>query len=118
MGALLGFAVVAVAAWLGWLWLSRARRVAVAGREAQRRIEDDRARPGALPTSAIEVVSAAAIEPQAERPPCPWCGGALHVDQHEVEALGGDRLRRVDARCGTCSRITTTWFRIEVVRPN
>ncbi len=86
--------------------------------EAKARIAEDRARRGALPAEAIVVTSAAAIEPQAEREPCPWCGGALHVDQHEVEEHGGERVRRVDARCGTCSRVTTSWFRVHTVLAN
>ncbi len=118
MGALLGFAVVASVGWLAWLWLPRARRVALASQQASRHIEADRARAGALPTSAIEVQSAAAIEPRAEREPCPWCGGALHVDAHEVEEHGATRLRRVDAKCGSCSKVTTTWFRLRVMLPN
>ena len=113
MQYVLGVAVVAVVGWILWIWLSRARRVAEATKDAKARVAEDRARPGALPSDAITVTSAAAIEPQAEREPCPWCGGALHVDQHEVEEHGSDRLRRVDARCGTCSRITTSWFRVD-----
>lgn len=118
MGTLLWLAVVASVAWLLWLWLSRARGVAVAGREAQRHIDSDRERPGALPSASIEVGSAATIEPIVEREPCVACGGAMHVDQHEVEDHGGGRLRRVDARCGSCSRPTTTWFRVRVSLPN
>ncbi len=118
MGIVLWFAVLASAGWLLWLWLSRARRVAVAGREAQRHIESDRDRPGALPSASIEVASAATIEPIVERAPCVGCGGAVHVDQHEVEEHGGQRLRRVDALCGSCSRKTTTWFRVRVSLPN
>jgi hypothetical protein len=118
MGPLLAAAVIGAVAWLLWLWLSRARRVAVASAEVRRGIDRDRARVGALPSGALEVASAAAIEPRAEREPCPWCGGALHVDQHEVEEHAGDRLRRVDARCGSCSRVTTTWFRIRAHQPN
>lgn len=118
MGILLWLAVVASAAWLLWLWLSRARRVAMAGREAQRHIDVERERPGALPSASIEVASAATIEPIVEREPCVACGGAMHVDEHEVEDHGGGRLRRVDARCGSCSRPTTTWFRVRVSLPN
>ncbi len=118
MGPLLTFAVLACVGWLLWLWLSRARRVALAGQEAKRRIEEDRARPGALPSAPIEVRSAAAIEPQVERQPCLRCGGAQHVREHEVEELGGVRLRRVDAECGSCSATTTTWFRLRVALPN
>ncbi len=118
MGIVLWLAVVASAAWLMWLWLSRARRVAIAGREVQRHIEHDRARPGALPSASIEVASAATIEPIVERAPCVACGGAMHVDEHEVEEHGGRRLRRVDALCGSCSRPNTTWFRVVVSLPN
>ena len=118
MSFVLGVAVVAVVGWILWIWLLRARRVSAATKEAKARVAEDRARRGALPTEAIVVTSAAAIEPQAEREPCPWCGGALHVDQHEVEEHGGDRVRRVDARCGTCSRITTSWFRVHTVLAN
>jgi len=118
MGIVLWLAVLASAGWVLWLWLSRARRVAVAGREAQRYIELDRERPGALPSASIEVGSAATIEPIVERAPCAACGGAMHVDEHEVQEHGGRRLRRVDARCGSCSRVVTTWFRVHVSLPN
>lgn len=115
---LLGLAVVGVVGWLVWFWLSRARRVAIAGAQAQQKIEADRMRAGALPSSAIVVTSAATIEPRVEREPCPYCGGAVHVDQHEVEEHGSERLRRVDGRCGSCSRITTTWFHVRTELPN
>ncbi len=118
MGIVLWLAVFASAGWVVWLWLSRARRVAVAGREAARHIEQERARPGALPSASIEVESAATIEPIVERAPCVACGGAMHVDQHEVEEHGGQRLRRVDALCGSCSHKATTWFRVRVSLPN
>lgn len=107
-----------VVGWIVWVWLHSARRIRAATADACARVAGDRERPGALPADAIDVSSAAAIEPQAEREPCPWCGGALHVDQHEVEEHGRHRLRRVDARCGTCSRTTTTWFRVDVVLLN
>ena len=118
MNLVLGLAVVAVVAWLLWTWLSRARRVAVAGREARAVIAEERERPGALPSTAIEVSSSAMIEPRVERMPCASCGGAVHVVEHEVEEHGADRLRRVDARCGSCSRVSTTWFRVRAALPN
>ncbi|MBV1860523.1 MAG: hypothetical protein KUG77_19075 [Nannocystaceae bacterium] len=118
MGLVLWLAVFASAAWVVWLWQSRARRVAVAGREARHHLALERGRPGALPSASIQVTSAATIEPIVEREPCMRCGGAMHVDQHEVEDHGGGRLRRVDARCGSCSRPTTTWFRVHVSLPN
>ncbi len=118
MDLVLGLAVFAIVGWLLWFWLSRARRVAIAGEEAKEKIEADRARVGALPSDAITVASAATIEPRVEREPCPYCGGALHVDQHEVEEHGERRLRRVDARCGSCSEVSTTWFHVRMARPN
>lgn len=114
----LGLAVVGIVGWLLWLWLSRARRVALTSQQAKAHIERERARPGALPSGAIEVSSSATIEPQVERVPCSFCGGAMHVVEHEVEEHGGDRLRRADARCGSCSQLSTTWFRVRAALPN
>lgn len=105
--------------WLIWLWLSRARRVSVAAARVRGQLAAVNNRRGAVPQHAIPVASAASIEPTAEREPCPWCDGALHVDQHETEDFEGKRLRRVDAKCGSCSRSTVTWFFVEpVALPN
>ncbi|MEM6294503.1 MAG: hypothetical protein AAGA54_24735 [Myxococcota bacterium] len=112
MQALLVAAVVAAVGWIGWLWLSRARKVALAMAPAEKALAAEKGRRGRTPATAVAVDSAAVIEPQVEREPCPWCGGALHVHEHETESHGERRLRRVDGRCGSCSRITTTWFHV------
>jgi hypothetical protein len=78
--------------------------------DAQRSTEAALARPGATPDHPLEVASAAAIEPRAQREPCPLCSGPLHVQAHEV-GPGGEG-RHVRLRCGRCGRETSLFFRL------
>ncbi len=72
-----------------------------------------RTRPGADPRQPIDVQSAAAIEPRAEAAGCPWCDGNVHVVEHGARGDGGDRLRVVTLRCGSCGRTQVTYFRVQ-----
>ena len=71
--------------------------------------------PGGSPSHAIEVASAAVIEPRAEALPCPQCGGHYRVLEHTRPVPG---LRKLDVKCRHCSTERSLWFRITVREPN
>ena len=70
------------------------------------------AAPGGSPARPIEVTSPAVIEPSARSTPCHQCGGELAIDEHAVEAHGGERLRVVRAACRRCHTRREIWFRL------
>lgn len=57
----------------------------------------------------IEVVSSAVIEGRAGSLPCPLCGGAFRVEDHQAESA---LLRIVSVRCRRCGVPRKLWFRI------
>lgn len=81
--------------------------------EVDTRLESALQRPGLLPDDPMVVDASSAIEPKAEAIPCPICDGRLHVDAHEVDEQGPERLRKLTMRCGDCGRNTTLYARIE-----
>lgn len=118
-GWLLAAAVVTAVGWIATIvgtQLMRADRRRQLARQAEQLDAAARmleaARPGGSVSGAIDVASAAQIEPRAEREPCPHCGGRFHVEAHTVEIVDDDRLRQVVARCGGCGITRTTWFRV------
>lgn len=122
---LLFLAVGASVAWLVRMLLQRdAQRVRAvrargeAEQEAQARLEAVMKRPGLLPDHPLVLDSAAAVEPRAETEPCPICEGRLHVDTHDVDEHGPDRLRKLVMRCGDCGRKSTLYARIEAPTVN
>lgn len=113
----LGLAVVAALAWVVFLvgkrmtMLQAARMAEAEAREAEHLRSRREARmPGGSPEHPIEVASAAVIEPRATSLPCPRCGGPAHVDEHEVEGHGTERLRVTRMRCGTCGHRRPLYF--------
>jgi hypothetical protein len=71
--------------------------------------------PGGSPRRAIDVTSAAVIEPRAATMPCPHCGGLYRIHEHTRPVPG---LRKVDVACRQCSTPRSLWFRIVVNEPN
>lgn len=71
--------------------------------------------PGGSSARAIEVTSAAVIEPRAQTLPCPQCGGQYRVLEHTRPSPG---LRKVDVACRHCGTPRSLWFRIVVDDPN
>jgi len=72
-------------------------------------------RPGGSARWAIEVSSAAVIEPRSASMPCPHCGGLYRIHEHTAPLPG---VRRVDVACRNCSTPRSLWFRIVVDEPN
>ena len=118
MGVVLGLAVIAVVGWIAIAVYRHARTADDVDRRAHDLARLLAERPGGAPERALRVESAAEIEPRAEREPCPWCAGNLHVDTHEVEEHDPELLRRVTCKCGSCGRSLTTWFHVHGVLPN
>jgi hypothetical protein len=81
------------------------------------RLRDDRERlfllePGGSPERPIAAQSAAVIEAQATRVPCPRCGGSQEVIEHAARVHAGVRLREARLRCRQCGSTRSLWFRI------
>jgi hypothetical protein len=81
------------------------------------RLRDDRERlfllePGGNPERPIDAQSAAVIEAQATRVPCPRCGESQEVIEHAARVHGGIRLREANLRCRQCGSTRSLWFRI------
>jgi hypothetical protein len=81
------------------------------------RVRTDRERlfllePGGSPERPIDAQSAAIIEAQATRVPCPRCGGSQEVTEHAARVHAGVRLREAKLRCRQCGRARSLWFRI------
>jgi hypothetical protein len=115
IGVALGLAVVGIAIWLTSMVGRRVFAVEGEQRREAALAQAERTREGADPEAPIVVDSPAQIEPRVEREPCLRCGGNVHVDAHEVEQHGDERLRRVLGKCGSCGAATTTWFRVRLL---
>jgi predicted RNA-binding Zn-ribbon protein involved in translation (DUF1610 family) len=81
------------------------------------RLRDDRERlflldPGGSPERPIDAQSAAVIEAQATRVPCPRCGGSQEVIEHAARVHASVRLREAKLRCRQCGSTRSLWFRI------
>ena len=98
------------------------------GRQTERRARERKARAlvrereqlagisrGGAPERAIEVETAAVIEPRVRSMPCPQCEGALRIDEHASEGGG---IRRIDVTCQQCAVPRSLWFRIVSPEPN
>lgn len=120
MGRLLLFALIGGAlASLVWHLarpaLRRRRRERLAREAAAdiaRREAEARARPGGDPGHPLEVPSPAVVEPRAEGLPCPACGGALRLLEHQARVVAGERLRVARVRCGGCGLEREVFFRL------
>ena len=73
---------------------------------------------GGRPERPIEAASAAVIESQAIRVPCPRCGGSHEVVEHAAVVQKGVRLREVKLCCRQCGSKRSLWFRIAPPRLN
>jgi transposase-like protein len=93
------------------------RAVRRAAERARTKLEQDRERlftlePGGRPERPLEAHSAAVIETQATRVPCPRCGGSQEVTEHAALVHRGVRLREAKLRCRQCGSERSLWFRI------
>jgi len=68
--------------------------------------------PGGSSEHPIEVGSASEVESHAAGIPCPVCLGQLTVLEHAARTVAGARLRVVHARCRSCGRARSLWFRL------
>jgi hypothetical protein len=87
------------------------------------RLQQDRERlftlePGGQPERPLEAASAAVIERQATRVPCPRCGGTQEVVEHAALIHHGVRLRETKLRCRQCGTQRSLWFKIVGSSPN
>ena len=81
------------------------------------RLQSDRERlftlePGGNVEHPLDATSAAVIEAQATRVPCPLCGGSQEVLQHSALVQQGVRLRETQLRCRQCGSQRSLWFKI------
>jgi hypothetical protein len=113
VSVVLGLAVVAAVGFIALVVIRRARDVAGEQQHRQDIAQLLADRPGGAPDRPLRVASAAEIEPRAQREPCPWCAGNLHVAAHEVQEHQPELLRRVTSKCGTCGRTLVTWFHVD-----
>src|SRR3954463_9830098 len=84
---------------------------------ASTRLQEDRERlfalePGGRPERPLEAASAAVIETQATKVPCPRCGGGQEVMEHVALVHQGVRLRETKLRCRQCGTQRSLWFKI------
>ncbi len=88
-----------------------------AGERAARKDLRDRARlaelePGGAPQRPLAVSTASLVEPTARGLRCPLCEGALQLEEHAAETVGGVSLRVARTRCVRCGAPRAIWFRI------
>jgi hypothetical protein len=68
--------------------------------------------PGGSPERPIALDSASQVEVTARSTPCPRCQGALRVEEHTAETLGGARLRVARVVCAACGARRALYFRL------
>lgn len=95
----------------------RARSERRAAERAARDLVRDRQKlallsPGGSSARPIEVPTSAVIEGRVRSHPCPLCGGALAIEDHQAPFIDGHSLRVVTARCQRCGIRRELWFRI------
>lgn len=101
---------VCVSALLGWLRTERRARLQA---ELERLEEEARKRPGFAHDRPIDVLSPSVVEGKARAMACPLCGGALKVNDHAAETIGGQRLRLAYVTCIGCGSSRALYFRIK-----
>jgi hypothetical protein len=95
---------------------SKRAAVRLADRDAQKtrttlaRLE--KARLGGSAGRPIEVASAAVVEVDATREPCPACGGALTIAEHRAEGSESSRVRVAALLCKVCRFAFEKFYRI------
>ena len=93
------------------------RTLARARARAQQQLVRDleqlaRLEPGGAPERPLPIESPALVEPIANAHPCPLCQGALRLDEHAVQEVGGELLRVAHLTCTTCGTNRRLWFRL------
>jgi hypothetical protein len=68
--------------------------------------------PGGSADRAILVTSAAEIEVSVTAMPCPLCQGALRLEEHAAETVGGLRVRICRVVCSVCRARRAIYFRL------
>ncbi len=115
LAAMVGGALV-VAIWITLVQLARRKRVQAQARavaaEAERREAQALAEPGGHPANPIEITSPAVVEPKAANFPCARCGQPVRVTDHQVETVGGVRLRVAEVECTRCGLVRPIFFRL------
>lgn len=81
-------------------------------KEARDRDKLARLEPGGAPERPIAIASASLVEVHARAASCPLCGGALRLEEHTAETLGGARLRVAAVVCVMCGVRRRIHFRI------
>jgi hypothetical protein len=98
-----------------------AKRSRTVRREAERATEKvakereklGRLEPGGAPSHAIDVATAAVIEPHARSIPCLRCGEQpVRIEEHEARVIEGQHLRVLRAQCPRCGAKRAIYFRI------
>jgi len=113
--ALIGGALVSLIWQLAQLALRRGRQrraARAAAEETWRREAEALAAPGGDPSRPLEVSSPAVVEPRAEGLPCPVCGGAVRVEEHQARTVDGQRLRVARVACRRCAHTREIFFRL------
>src|SRR5947207_7712715 len=67
---------------------------------------------GGSPERPIEVESPAQVDVYATSMGCPICSGALQLDEHAAETIGGHRLRVAKVVCTRCGSRRAIYFRL------
>ena len=85
-------------------------------RAAQKLVRDldrlVRLEPGGGPERPIVIDSASQVEVSARGTPCHICQGAVRVEEHAAETVGGARLRVARTVCAMCGARRAIWFRL------
>ncbi len=103
--------------------MGKKRPARTARRQAERAARDlvrDRERlaalePGGSAERPIEVAASSVIEPRARGLPCPQCGGAYRLDDHQAPSSS---LRLVSVTCQRCGTPRRLWFRLGSTQPS
>jgi hypothetical protein len=66
--------------------------------------------PGGAPDRPLPIASPAQVEVIAGARPCPLCDGALRVEDHAAETVGGVRLRIARVVCTACGVRRSVYF--------
>lgn len=68
---------------------------------------------GGSPERPIPIDSVAVVEIRALARSCPLCGGAVRLDAHTAEVIGGVRLRVAALACTLCGSRRAVYFRLD-----
>ena len=68
--------------------------------------------PGGSPERALSIETPAQVDVEVAAMRCPVCEGALRVDEHAAETIGGHRLRVARVVCAFCGAKRAIYFRL------